>query len=272
MRQGRTEENKKNRLAEKWHGLSLRAKILAVAGLLLALVFCLRLFAFSLPAPYKSKEVKANREEVKTFQGVSVESVERAYEALNIKVITEGSNSLKARYMRRFEDTLVVGDSLTEGLSVYGWLSEDQVYSEIGASVLTSEKLFKTAAATHPKAAFFAFGMNDMGNYSGDAEAFTKQYAKLLADFAETSPDSQIIVVSITTPTEKAQEGNKAIRDYKKFNEAIKKMTEEEGYTYLDISDILEEHPELYAEDGIHAQSEYYLYWLNRMSEAAGLD
>ena len=88
--------------------------------------------------------------------------------------MSANGQSNKARYMSKFKGSIVVGDSVTEGLSVYGWLSDDQVFSKIGSSVMTGDDLFSSAAGTYPSTAFFAFGMNDMGNYRGDEKHLSR--------------------------------------------------------------------------------------------------
>ena len=185
--------------------------------------------------------------------------------------MSANGQSNKARYMSKFKGSIVVGDSVTEGLSVYGWLSDDQVFSKIGSSVMTGDDLFSSAAGTYPSTAFFAFGMNDMGNYRGDEKAFIKKYEARLKAFHKASPKTKICVCGISAPTDAAMAKNKSISNYKKFNSAIKKMCAKNKYVYIPTADILQKHPELYAGDGIHAQATYYPYWLDRMIEGAEL-
>ena len=45
------------------------------------------------------------------------------------------------------------------------------------------DDLFSSAANTYPKFAFMSFGMNDMGNYSGNADLFIEKYTKLIKEF-----------------------------------------------------------------------------------------
>ena len=110
-----------------------------------------------------------------------------------------------------------------------------------------------------------------MINYRGDAEAFVKKYNSLLQATHKKSPSTEIYVCSITTPTKKAIKNKKSLGNYKKFNKAIQKMCEENGYTYVDTSQILPTHKSLYADDGIHAASAYYPLWMDKMIEVANL-
>ena len=223
-------------------------------------------------ADYNQRELEINQESVTEVQKADVSKIEREI-TLTDKALASGKSSVskKAWYMECFRNCVVVGDSLTDGLRVYQWLSKKQVFSSVGASLLSDGKLFTKAAKTYPKAAFFAFGMNDMINYRGDAEAFVKKYNSLLQTTHKKSPSTEIYVCSITTPTKNAIKNKKSLGNYKKFNKAIQKMCEENGYTYVDTSQILPTHKSLYADDGIHAASAYYPLWMDKMIEVANL-
>lgn len=221
---------------------------------------------------YSSYELKVNQQQVAAAQKGDVASVEKEISQMDASLKSGDSASGKrAWYMERFRNCVVVGDSLTEGLSVYQWLSKKQVFSSVGASLINDEKLFRKAAATYPKAAFFAFGMNDMGNYRGDEKAFIARYEKLLAMVHKKSSKTEIYVCSISTPTKGAIKRKKVLRNYKKFNKAIQEMCKKKGYTYVDGVNILPNHKSLYAGDGIHAASAYYPMWMDRMIEEADL-
>ena len=56
-------------------------------------------------------------------------------------------------YKSVFEGSVIMGDSITEGLKVYGFLKEDQVYCEIGGSVMNGSDIVRQAAMTKPKTA-----------------------------------------------------------------------------------------------------------------------
>ena len=246
-------------------------RILLIILFLLLLVFLFNLFKYNRAVRISDAAIKKNRSEVEAMQKGIVTDVEKAVAVLDDAAADSGTSSTQAFYKKKFRNGIVVGDSLTEGLSVYKWLSEEQVFSMIGGSVATGDDLFASAAKALPENAFFAFGMNDMGNYSGDEKAFIKDYGKRLSEFHKKSPDTNIYVCGLSTPKEDAIEKNSSLGKYKTFNKEIKKMCKKKGYKFIDIMDILPEHSDLYAGDGIHAQSEYYPYWLDLMIKEASL-
>lgn len=269
-------ESRKNMNNKAPEGASKVTKRGALPGIVLGLflvIFVSHLMSWNRSDDsYSSYELKVNQQQVAAAQKGDVASVEKEISRMDASLKSGDSASGKrAWYMERFRNCVVVGDSLTEGLSVYQWLSKKQVFSSVGASLINDEKLFKKAAATYPKAAFFAFGMNDMGNYRGNEKSFIARYKKLLAGVHKKSPKTEIYICSISTPTKGAIKRKKVLKNYKKFNKAIEEMCKKEGYTYVDGVDILPKHKSLYAGDGIHAASAYYPMWMDRMIEEADL-
>ena len=213
----------------------------------------------------------ANIKMIDKMQTADVAKIEGMVRTLDMRDAHSNTEGMKIIYRRMFQTSVILGDSLTEGLTVYGWLPRSVVFSKVGGSLVYADDVFTKAARTKPEYAFFAFGMNDMGNYGGDADSFIEKYSNLLKAFKKISPNTTIVVNSISTPTEAARAGNKSIRAYKKFNNAIKKMCNDKHYIFIDITDILPSNPDLYAGDGIHAAPDYYPLWMDRMIDAAGL-
>ena len=241
--------------------------------ILLAIIFVCNLLHTNSVLAYNSNNTDKNRKLVAKMQTASVLEVERAVDELD-KATNSGtiSENRKNRYKKMFKDYVVIGDSLTEGLSAFDWLSDDQVFSKVGASVLNSDDIVNQAVEIYPECAFFAFGMNDMGNFSGDSKAFVKRYRSMIKAFEKKSPNTRIYVCSISTPSKTAIKNTPEIGDYKKFNSAIKKMCAKMNIPFIDTSYILEKNTELYAKDGIHASSEYYPIWMDDMIEEANAD
>lgn len=244
--------------------------IVALIAIFLVLVF-FNLIRPNIKAAADTKEMKANVIMVDKQQTADAATIEEQVRVLDARDLNKNTDEMKILYRKMFSTSVILGDSLTEGLSVYGWLPESVVFAKVGGSIVYGDDIFDRAAMVHPKYAFFAYGMNDMGNYGGNSDNFIDKYTTLLKKFHKTSPETVIAVNSITTPTDAAIQDNSSIGHYKEFNEAIKKMCKKEHYIYIDITDILPSHPEWYARDGIHAAPAYYPLWMDRMIEFAGL-
>ena len=168
---------------------------------------------------------------------------------------------IAAEHRRNKKD--FTGKSNGEYLS--GFLKEDQVYCEIGGSVMNGSDIVRQAAMTKPKTAFFSYGTNDLGMYSGNAEAFTEKYSSVIKTFMEISPDTEIYVNSIAKPSDAKIASGGYFYKWEEFNEAIKDMCDSLGIEYIDNTEILKEHADLYAGDGIHVSTTYYPYWMDNM-------
>ncbi|MDY6038184.1 MAG: GDSL-type esterase/lipase family protein [Eubacterium sp.] len=249
--------------------LKLRAFIILLAILVLISVFIFNLIKKNHNANISKQEIQKNVEKVAKFNFSTVVDIEA--ELQKLEAIENGNQSKEKNYRMIFSNCAIVGDSITEGLSVYGFLGAEQVFSEIGDAVSKGGAMFDKAAATYPKAVFFSYGMNDMGNYTGNAEDFIKDYTSLIKKFQKSSPKTKIYVNGISKPDSSAVETNKILGNYSKFNKEIKAMCKKLKITYIETSQILEKDPSLYAADGIHVQPAYYTIWLDLMQEKAGL-
>lgn len=167
--------------------------------------------------------------------------------------------------------SIIVGDSITEGFKIYGFLDDDRVFSKIGASLNTVDDLLEAAADAKPECLFLAFGMNDIGNLNADTDAFEKLYISKIKTFMKSSPKSKVVLLTIVPPTEKAISEKHILKNYTKYNKVIFNIAEKRKLPVVDTVKILRDHPELHEPDGIHVSSAFYPIVLNQMIEKAGL-
>ena len=271
-------DTKKKRTSGILSSIDIRAAIILICILVLAAIFLIDLVRTNRNAAVKKQEVLDNQQTVIAFNFGNVADVEallneideeRAAIAAQLAAIQADEAENGPNYRRIFDSCSILGDSITEGLVVYGYLGEDIVVSGIGAGI--SQDRFLSVASLYPKCAFFSYGMNDMGNYGGDAKAFIKDYEAALSAFIKASPKTRVYVNSISLPDDSAIEDQPVLGNYEAFNTEIRKMCDKLGITYIDTTFILRNDPDLYAGDGIHVSTEYYPIWLELMRESAGL-
>ena len=258
----------------KGSGHEVRRRIVAAAvSVVLACLFCLNLFSFNFDAPYSDKTIKGNIKAVNNYDYSTVKKVENKLKVL--ESADGGSLNGKAKskvfYLKKFKDSVILGDSITEGLHVYGFLPDDIVLCSIGASLAGSGSLFKKAAKLVPDNAFFTFGMNDLITYRGKTKPFIKEYSRLLDRFHKKSPDTLIYINSISVPSKDAQKNQPSLKHYKEYNKALEKLCEDKGFVFIDNTYILKRSPNFYAPDGIHVVPDYYPLWMNDMITEAEL-
>ncbi|MEE0741836.1 MAG: GDSL-type esterase/lipase family protein [Emergencia sp.] len=249
--------------------------IFIIVLFIFASIFLWNLLRENASFDYDNHRIKNNIATIATFDYSKVTSIEdeiRQLEVSEAKGTFDVNKVLSNdQYRKIFSTSVILGDSITEGLVDYGYLGNQQVFCQIGASIINGDDLFTASAKVYPSYAFMSFGMNDMGNYNGSSSAFIEKYTELIKAFQAASPDTKILINGITPPAKQTIAENPIYGNYKKFNNALKEMCKRLNLTYIDNTYLIEENPEYYAGDGIHVTSDYYPYWMNNMILKAGL-
>lgn len=179
-----------------------------------------------------------------------------------------------------FDGAIFLGDSRTEGLSLYSGLKTGHFYTSVGATVesVFSKKNFKTesgekvplldaAASQDCDKVYIMLGINELG--WSKVKTYHDQYAKLIDRVREDHPDAKIVLQSIP-PVSAKQEAkktyvnNERIADY---NQVIQTLAEEKGCYFLDVAACLTGEdgflPKDLNFDGIHLNPAGCKVWLN---------
>ena len=159
--------------------------------------------------------------------------------------------------------TVFMGDSRVVGFDVFGYFDESRVLASAGATIRLIPDSLDTLSVINPKIVLLGYGINDMNNtwYWESLDEYIEELNEHLKTLTELLPNAYIYVNSIIPVNEHGLETSYTWAAIPDWNEAIKKNCIEKGYRYLDISDLVAEHADLYAEDGIHIQSAFYPYW-----------
>lgn len=173
-----------------------------------------------------------------------------------------------------YEDCLITGDSITQGLYEYGVLSQNYVVADRGTEVtkVSNQKIeghIAKAIAMKPRALFLAYGMNDLTAQRGKPEGFVKAYKEVIEELKEALPDTLICINSILPATKAVAENKTEYKSVPLFNQELKSLCEEEQVVFIDNTDLLDE--EDYAPDGVHVTTQYYKKWVEHMAEVAGI-
>ncbi len=176
-----------------------------------------------------------------------------------------------------FADSAFFGNSLMEGLHLFGGLKYGDFYSGTSASVVSvsTVKDFKDSEgepSTMLNALlekqyhkiFVLFGINELGF---QVNGFIDIYTELLTEIAENEPDARIYILSLTPITEKRSEESDLFTKERvlEFNEAVAAMAERCGCEYMDLYSAMADEngwlPEEDAADGIHFTGPKYIEW-----------
>ena len=176
-----------------------------------------------------------------------------------------------------FADAAFLGNSLMDGLHIFGGLEYGDFYAGTSASVIsvnTMRDARNSAGMSCTKMeallekqygkVYVLFGINEMGF---NLDSFIGMYAELLAQIREGEPNAEICVLSLTPITRERDRSDDIFTREKiqAFNAAIADMAVNSGYTYLDLYGALVGEdgwlPKEQATDGIHFKPAKYREW-----------
>lgn len=218
-----------------------------------------------------SEGLEETEEELRTLQEKEAEA--RAAEAAAQQKEDEANFTARdiSSLRQSFQGSMILGDSITEGLVSYQFLDSSVVAYARGKSVAKNDDLIQTAMNNKPQRVFMAFGMNDLGFFNGVADNFIAAYKEDVQALQEGIPDVEIYINSILPMTEAAIAKNQYLAQYTEFNQRLEEMCQEMGLTYIDNTFIVEQHPEFHEEDGLHMSKSYYPLWMTNMAIKAGI-
>lgn len=169
-----------------------------------------------------------------------------------------------------YEDTVFMGDSITESLSYNQILNEYNVIAEMGDTVIKAVNHIPKLEGIQPKNVVLLYGMNDVILFEETAswnsiDKFKEGYKNLINEIKSKLPNTNIYVQSPLPVNSKATSTHPRLtnENLSRFREAVKEVCEEMSVTYVDISILVDGSSDLHEADGIHFKGEFYDKWLN---------
>ena len=169
----------------------------------------------------------------------------------------------------KFGGAVVIGDSVTNGFTVYDVLNASSVISKIGVHLYETDELIAQAKEISPGTIFLALGRNDLAATEGDVDEFISQYTEVLNKIAEEVPDANIFVNSIFPVQESAIEEDPYLAYISDYNTALKELCDSKSIAFIDNTDLVEDR--YFEQDGQHFIADFYPIWAEHMAEVAAL-
>lgn len=188
-------------------------------------------------------------------------------------------------YQQRFADAVFVGDSLTLGMSQYGYLKTGQVLASVGLSVGEARTkkietdfgemtIVKALGLIEPKTVYIMYGTNGISYL--EIDVMIKQYGELIDSFQEVLPNATFCVMSIPPVTTGKEKSSSPIynKDIDEYNEQLKAFAEERELHFIDLNSCLRDEDgamptEYVNSDGMHITKDAYPYVLDFISKNA---
>ncbi|MBB6623628.1 GDSL-type esterase/lipase family protein [Clostridium gasigenes] len=167
-----------------------------------------------------------------------------------------------------FQNTIFMGDSITEGLSELGVIEEYNVLVNKGDTVIKAINSIDTLTNLNPKNVVLLYGMNDVIEFDNSMK-FKEKYIELVNEIKKVLPNTKIYLISPLSVMDKAVNINERLTNSNldEFREKAQEVVRETGINYVDIETKINKKDYLHEKDGIHFKYEFYLIWLDYLRE-----
>ena len=182
-----------------------------------------------------------------------------------------------------FADAVFLGDSRTEGLSLYSGLKTPVYLHAVGATVDSVQ----TKATEETKGGkitlmdrldqlefskvYIMLGVNELG--WPKTEKFEERYSDIVDRIQENHPEARIALQSILPVSEKQDQKGSYVNNRRigQYNEVVRRVAEEKNCVYLDVAEaVTGENGCLMANlttDGVHLNTKGCKLWLEYLKE-----
>lgn len=170
-----------------------------------------------------------------------------------------------------FSNTYFVGDSLMNGLEVYGILNPDRLVTQVSASLYHLSSNVNKIISANPRVIILHYGINMISTEKTDRDSFINQYTSLIGQLKKALPDSRIIVSGLF-PVDRAVATEARFGQVSAYNKALLAMSEKLGVEFLDSTEMMKSCTDYYGGDGIHLSAGFYSdKWLPFIVESKGI-
>lgn len=193
------------------------------------------------------------------------EKIEKSEKIENTNLLEENGQADLKKY---YKNTLFLGDSITEFLSVEDLISEKNVLAKKGNTVISAKEDIEKIRIANPDNIIILLGMNDI-LYFDNAEAFKKNYKELVSEIKKVTPKANIYIESPLPVVEDiaSKVGARLTNEnVMKFRKMAMEVAKEENVNYIDISTLITDE-KYYEGDGIHLKYDFYPKLLNYLKD-----
>lgn len=207
--------------------------------------------------------VSATRQYLEKLEKQDVKKVENEINKKN--GYTSDGFDIK-RASKFYENTVFMGDSITEYLSELDILSDSSVIAHKGDTVAKGLEKVNTLKSLQPDYIVLFYGMNDSLSFTPDI--YKSRYIKLVKDIKKEVPKAKVIIqepLSVYEPLSTARDPKMTNARLNEFKDAAKEVADETGVTFLESSNLITS-TKLYEGDGVHLKYDFYKNWLAYLS------
>ncbi|OFV71762.1 GDSL-type esterase/lipase family protein [Acetobacterium wieringae] len=168
-------------------------------------------------------------------------------------------------YSALFGNAVVFGDSIAEGLGLYGFLSPTSLVAVMGKSTENSLEDVPSLVNLAPRNVFFELGLNDISHPDSTLDSYLSHYEKIIDAVRLQLPNTQIYLCSIFPVTDEALKEKPEFSQIETYNTALAEMAKRKNIHYIDTYTFLKNNPQYHEQDGIHVIREFYPIWMDTL-------
>lgn len=175
----------------------------------------------------------------------------------SIKQIEAGKKS----YRQVFHNVYFMGDSLMDGLRVYGFLNPSRLITQVSASLSHLEGNMNSIISARPPVLVLHYGLNMISTSQAQLDSFISRYTKDIKKLQSALPKTRIIV-SLIFPVDTSKATAPRFKAVGKYNKALVAMCKTLRVEVLDSTATVKANKQYNAKDGIHYSKSFYGNWL----------
>jgi lysophospholipase L1-like esterase len=176
-------------------------------------------------------------------------------------------------FYKFYENTVFMGDSITEGLMEMELVNQYNVISNKGDTIIKGKENIDKVVSLQPKNLVLLYGMNDViafdGSGPGGPDKFKAHYIEFINDIKTKLPNTNIYIQAPLPVMDRAIETNGRLTNTNldEFRKLAYEASEETGVKYVNIDVLVKDKDELYEADGVHFKYDFYLKWLSYLHQ-----
>lgn len=252
-----------------WKNFLKNKRILSGLAVILALIVVVASVSAAAAAGRQSPEVTKGVNYLKNMEARKTSEVDQILQQQKAKKAEKQKTEMLQKLSdgtidvwSLFKDAAVMGDSRAVGYSYYKYLPESKCFAKAGATIRNIHEYTDQLKKLNPSLVFFCYGLNDIGiGFWKTPEAYAKEYKEVLDTLHKELPNTKFFVSSTLPAQKKGLRRSARYKYIPQYSKAVGEMCEKAGYGYVDCTDVVEAHKDLYDLDGIHLQKPFYPYW-----------
>ena len=180
-----------------------------------------------------------------------------------------------------FDNDLFIGDSISTGLYLYGFIDKSNVFAEVGlnpesavSTRIDGVTSIEKTSSMQPRNIYIMLGTNGLAFMNGSYMA--NRMIELIAELEMACPTAHIYIITIPPVTAAHEaEGQETMAMVNEYNAKLKEICSTGGYGCIDLCSRLQDGngylAAQYAEaDGLHFLSDAYTAMLSFIEQVAG--